>query len=76
MARKLAQTQPANGSPDLNTTDINATHIAALAYEFWLGRGCPFGSPEVDWFRAEELLRTRAKSTAEPMLSMAAASGT
>lgn len=35
----------------------NHTEIAALAYEFWIQRGCPIGSPEEDWFRAEEELR-------------------
>ena len=27
--------------------------IAILAYQFWQERGCPLGSPEQDWFRAE-----------------------
>jgi hypothetical protein len=27
-----------------------------LAYEFWRARGCPEGSPEEDWFLAEEQL--------------------
>jgi hypothetical protein len=27
--------------------------IALLAYEFWQERGCPLGSPQEDWFRAE-----------------------
>ena len=27
--------------------------IAVLAYQFWLERGCPHGSPEEDWFRAQ-----------------------
>jgi len=31
--------------------------IAELAYRHWLARGCPVGSPEIDWFRAEEELR-------------------
>lgn len=30
--------------------------IAARAYELWQERGCPEGSPEVDWFQAEEEL--------------------
>ena len=34
--------------------------IAALAHEFWLARGCPEGSPEVDWFRAVAELRSRS----------------
>jgi Protein of unknown function (DUF2934) len=29
---------------------------ARLAYEFWVQRGRPFGSPEVDWFAAEKAL--------------------
>jgi len=31
--------------------------IAALAYQYWQERGCPIGSPEEDWFRAERALR-------------------
>lgn len=27
-----------------------------MAYQLWVRRGRPFGSPEVDWFRAEILL--------------------
>jgi hypothetical protein len=33
--------------------------IAALAHALWLARGCPEGSPEEDWFRATQELRTR-----------------
>ncbi len=36
--------------------------IAALAYEFWTQRGCPKGSPEEDWFRAEEEIKRHARS--------------
>ncbi len=28
--------------------------VAKLAYSYWLARGCPEGSPEEDWFRAEQ----------------------
>ncbi len=34
----------------------NHEKIAELAYELWQARGCPYGSPENDWFRAEEQL--------------------
>jgi len=27
-----------------------------VAFQFWVERGRPFGSPEVDWYRAEVLL--------------------
>ena len=33
---------------------------AVLAHELWQGRGCPTGSPDEDWFRAVEELRSRA----------------
>ncbi len=36
--------------------------IAVLAYELWHARGCPYGSPEEDWYRAAETLRSRAHS--------------
>lgn len=37
---------------------IGHEDIARLAYSYWEARGCPYGSPEEDWFRAEaELLR-------------------
>jgi hypothetical protein len=31
--------------------------IATLAYHHWQARGCPDGSPEVDWDRAEQDVR-------------------
>jgi hypothetical protein len=30
--------------------------VAKLAYQYWEERGRPFGSPEVDWFRAERVV--------------------
>jgi len=30
--------------------------VAKLAYEHWEARGCPLGSPTVDWFAAERAL--------------------
>jgi hypothetical protein len=35
--------------------------IEALAYELWRARGCPDGSPEQDWFQAQEELRSHAR---------------
>ena len=37
----------------------NQQEVAGLAYEFWQARGCPDGSPEEDWFRAERELQSR-----------------
>jgi hypothetical protein len=33
--------------------------VAALAYQLWQARGCPFGSAEEDWLRAESEVRAR-----------------
>jgi Protein of unknown function (DUF2934) len=30
--------------------------LAKLAYGLWQARGCPYGSPEVDWLEAERQL--------------------
>ncbi len=30
--------------------------VALLAVQFWNERGRPFGSPEIDWYRAEATL--------------------
>jgi len=32
--------------------------VAILAYHLWQERGCPEGSPEVDWLEAEQELQT------------------
>lgn len=39
----------------------NEAEIAHLAYSLWEARGFQNGSPEEDWFRAEEELRTRSR---------------
>jgi Protein of unknown function (DUF2934) len=43
-------------------TDLkpSAAEIERLAYSFWEARGRQGGSPEADWFRAEQELRKRA----------------
>jgi len=35
-------------------------HVALIAYTLWESRGCPIGSPEVDWFKAEQELASPA----------------
>ncbi len=36
--------------------------VARLAYSYWLARGCPEGSPEEDWLRAEQEVRQQHKT--------------
>ncbi|HWC97169.1 MAG TPA: DUF2934 domain-containing protein [Candidatus Sulfopaludibacter sp.] len=38
--------------------------VAALAYSYWVARGCQGGSPEEDWLRAEHELRSGSVATA------------
>ena len=78
-ARSSGTTPRGSSSPDQNPNvrldegtgpnddEIGAHEIAARAYSCWHERGCPHGSPEVDWSRAEEELRQerrRNRSTA------------
>jgi hypothetical protein len=39
------------------TTNGVQSELQALAYELWLDRGSPLGSPEIDWFEAEARIR-------------------
>ena len=39
---------------------VDTQRIAELAYRFWQERGCPYGSPEEDWYRAEAELQRAA----------------
>ena len=42
--------------------------IQILAYQFWLQRGAPFGSPNIDWFRAEDELKNHGSDN-DPALT-------
>jgi hypothetical protein len=48
--------------------------ITKRAYELWLERGCPEGSPDEDWYKAESELKP--VSHEQPALSGNAAGGT
>ena len=41
---------------------VNHEAVEAMAYQLWLQRGCPTGSEQEDWYRAEAELKD--KSTA------------
>lgn len=45
--------------PDLNSLLAALEHerIATLAFFYWHERGCPEGSPDDDWLRAEQHIR-------------------
>ncbi len=56
-------------SPSEKRNGSNSTDIATLAYQLWHARGCPEGSPEVDWLEAEEQFRSRTDEVAAPQVS-------
>jgi Protein of unknown function (DUF2934) len=49
-------TRAASQLPDTSIQE----DLAKLAYALWEQRGCPYGSPEVDWLEAERNLRERS----------------
>jgi len=54
-----AESVPAPSSAAINpVTNPTFDDIAALAYSYWEARGYQGGSPQADWLRAEQTLRT------------------
>ena len=47
---------------DSATAASEPDHVAELAYTLWESRGCPIGSPEEDWFKAEQEIASTAGS--------------
>lgn len=54
--------------PELVDGLVDRTEIEKHAYELWQARGCPSGSPDEDWFRAETDLRSNSGESDEPPL--------
>jgi hypothetical protein len=52
-SRPLDKQQPLELNPDF-LYESHYEFVARLAYKLWVQRGCPLGSPEVDWFAAEQ----------------------
>ncbi len=53
-----APASQATASSPANMLDEH--EIAELAYRHWINRGCPMGTPEEDWYLAEQDLRCRS----------------
>ena len=68
-SRSLDKQQPLALTTDFLGEDRHE-FVAKLAYKLWAQRGRPFGSPEVDWFAAEQAvyasLATSGMSTPTP----------
>ena len=70
---KRGETRKFNARKSSQPDAVNSNEIAALAFSLWEARGCPEGSPEVDWFQAEQQLTTAANGNSqkekEPLLA-------
>jgi hypothetical protein len=64
-ARAAGSTMRGEPGYELSTTGTLPTteEISALAYEYWIAKGCPAGSHEDDWRQAEEELFARRRLT-------------
>jgi hypothetical protein len=62
LPRSRWQDEAASVSPEVpppDGGDPEPEEIARLAYQYWQQRGCPTGTPEEDWFRAEQEIKLR-----------------
>jgi len=57
MARRPETLVVPNGPTEQANHDSLHEQIAALAHALWHERGCPEGSPDVDWLAAERQLK-------------------
>lgn len=71
MARPLPGSREQNADarvsvqvPPSASGDPESEEIACLAYQYWQQRGHPTGTPEEDWFRAEEEIKQRQQERA------------
>jgi hypothetical protein len=74
VAKQRTKTAPTQDSGLENSqleseSSFDSVEIAARAYHLWQVRGCPIGSPEVDWLAAEEQARARPDEPAAPQIS-------
>ena len=66
MAQKVLKPRDgrANSTTHLDNGSVTE-QIAALAYALWQERGCPAGTAEEDWFRAEQEIQAKQESQSE-----------
>ena len=61
-----------NDTLTISVTEIASGEVALRAYRLWEKRGCPFGSPEEDWFRAEQEIRSEQAQPAAATVNLTA----
>ena len=63
-ARMMPKRTPVSESvKTVATVSPTESEIAAVAYQLWLNNGCPAGSDQEDWFRAEAALKKARRDT-------------
>jgi hypothetical protein len=60
---------PENSEKSQPSETVSQEGIARLAYALWQARGCPDGSPEQDWFAAEQQIRASQTLSASRQVS-------
>ena len=55
----------ATATPEESIASDQHQKIEQLAYRLWLERGCPMGSDQEDWFRAENMLNAQSQEAVE-----------
>jgi hypothetical protein len=55
---------------DMHPADAHPSHaeVRLLAFQLWQERGAPFGTPEIDWFRAEGQLKPSSVGETPPLI--------
>lgn len=66
---------PENDARDTHNESLEE-QIAALAHALWHQRGCPEGSPEEDWLKAEQEIREQRSGEIVTLLQRASGIGT
>jgi hypothetical protein len=65
-ANERGASEPLNESAQRAVSDsADDREIAVLAYQLWHERGCPIGSDQEDWFRAEREIARSKRPTDE-----------
>jgi hypothetical protein len=53
---------PATSNRETSSGDYpSEERIQLVAYQLWMDRGCPIGSPEIDWLEAERTCRSSSE---------------
>ena len=55
---------PPEQTPELPAPiQLTELEVANLAYQRWVKRGCPEGSPQEDWYEAEHELQSHSRAS-------------